>query len=132
VRHVFDASAVLAYLFGEPGDDIVADALAEGAHLSSVNLAEVLSVIASRGADPADVVSELRAAGVLGEALTVEPFTPADAIDTARLRPLTRSGGLSLADRACLALARRLSLPALTSDHAWANANVGVELAFFR
>jgi len=43
----------------------------------------------------------------------------ADAIEVARLRPLTRQVGLSLADRACLALAHRLGTRALTADSAW-------------
>jgi ribonuclease VapC len=132
LAHVFDASALLAYLFGEPGDDVVADAISRGAHLSSVNLAEVLSVVASRGGDPADVVGDLMGRGVLGEAITVEPFTVTDAIDAARLRPLTSAQGLSLADRACLALARRLGLPALTADRAWTDADHDVTVKLLR
>src|SRR4051794_35169209 len=132
MRHVLDASALLAYLFGEPGEDVVADALSDGAHLSTVNLAEALSVIASRGADPADVVERLTERGVLGRALIVEPFTQADAIRAALLRPLTRERGLSLADRACIALARRLGLPALTADRAWAAVELDVGLTFLR
>jgi PIN domain nuclease of toxin-antitoxin system len=69
---------------------------------------------------------------VIGAAITVEPFTLPDAIDTARLRALTREHGLSLADRACLALGRRLGLPVLTADRAWANAEHDVSLSFLR
>jgi PIN domain nuclease of toxin-antitoxin system len=132
MRHVCDASALLAYLFAEPGEDVVADALSDGAHLSIVNLAEALSVIASRGADPADVVEGLTERGVLGHALIVEPFTRADAIRAALLRPLTREQGLSLANRACIALARRLGLPALTADRAWADVDLDVRITFLR
>jgi ribonuclease VapC len=130
VPYVLDASALLAYLFGDTGADGVADALSDGAHVSSVNLAEALSIIAGRAADPPRVVEDLAGAGVLGDALTVEPFTLTDAIDTARLRPLTREQRLALGDRACLALARRLGLPALTSDRAWTDTRVAVEIAF--
>jgi ribonuclease VapC len=132
MRHVVDASALLAYLFGEPGDDVVADAISRGAHVSTVNLAEVLSVVASRGGDPADAAARLERAGVLGEAISVEVFTLADAIETARLRPLARAQGLSLADRACMALARRLGLPALTADRTWADARIDAEFTFIR
>jgi ribonuclease VapC len=132
MRHVVDASALLAYLFGERGDEVVADAIARGAHLSTVNLAEVLSIVASRGGDPADVAERLTRAGVLGEAIIVEPCTLADAVETARLCPLTRDHGLSLADRACVALARRLGQPALTADRTWADARIDVEVAFIR
>jgi ribonuclease VapC len=106
--------------------------IADGGHVSTVNLAEVLSIAATRGADPVAVVDGLTDRGVLGTAIIVEPFTAADAIQAARLRPLIREQGLSLADRACLALARRLGLPALTADQAWADAHVDVALTFVR
>jgi ribonuclease VapC len=84
-----------------------------------VNLAEVFSRVADRGEDPAKLAAELTQSGLLDGAITVEPFTAADAIDAGRLRPLTRDAGLSLGDRACLALARRLDAPALTADTDW-------------
>ncbi len=125
---VLDASALLAYLRDEPGAELVADAIADGVVISTVNLAEVLSRSADRGADPAKIAAKLTQSGLLDGAITVEPFTTADAIDAARLRPLTRDAGLSLGDRACLALARRLGTPALTADTAWQAAAHGVEL----
>ncbi|MGD0981854.1 MAG: type II toxin-antitoxin system VapC family toxin [Solirubrobacteraceae bacterium] len=121
---VLDASALLAYLGNELGGDVVAEAIAGGATISIVNLAEALSTLATRGADPTAVVTRLTERGLLDGAITVEPFTLADATEAARLRPLTRLAGLSLADRACLALASRLSREALTADRAW----LGVEL----
>lgn len=129
---VLDASALLAYLYDEPGASAVADAIAEGAALSAVNLAEALSRIAARGGDPGRVVAELSERGLLGGAITVETFTEDDAIDVARLRPLTTGAGLSLGDRACLALARRLGQPALTADSAWMGLEVDVDLRQIR
>lgn len=125
---VLDASALLAYLRDEPGADAVADAIADGAALSAVNLAEVLGRVADRGSDPVAVAERLTSGGLLGGAITIEPFTAADAGEVARLRPTTRQLGLSLGDRACLALARRLDLPALTADSAWAEVDVPVEI----
>jgi ribonuclease VapC len=125
---VLDASALLAHLRDEPGGDVVAEAIASGAVISTVNLAEVFSRVADRGDDPAKLAAELTQIGLLDGAITVEPFTAADAIDAGRLRPLTRDAGLSLGDRACLALARRLDAPALTADTDWQGVAHGVEL----
>jgi ribonuclease VapC len=125
---VLDASALLAHLRDEPGADVVAEAIASGAVISTVNLAEVFSRVADRGDDPAKLAAELTQSGLLDGAITVEPFTAADAIDAGRLRPLTRDAGLSLGDRACLALARRLDAPALTADTDWQGIAHGVEL----
>jgi PIN domain nuclease of toxin-antitoxin system len=129
---VLDASALLAYLREEPGTDVVAEAIAGGAVISAVNLAEVFSHSAARGADPAKLAAKLTQSGLLDGAVTVEPFTAADAIDAARLRPLTRDAGLSLGDRACLALARRLGTPVLTADTAWQGVAHDVELRSIR
>lgn len=123
---VLDASALLAYLRDEPGAEAVADAVAGGAAISTVNLGEVLSRVADRGGDPARVARQMTDRGLLDGAITVEAFTSADAVEVGRLRPLTREHGLSLGDRACLALARRLALPAVTADTAWAK--LGIEL----
>ena len=125
---VLDASALLAHLRDEPGADVVGEAIASGAVISTVNLAEVFSRVADRGEDPAKLAAELTQSGLLDGAITVEPFTAADAIDAGRLRPLTRDAGLSLGDRACLALARRLDAPALTADTDWQGVAHGVEL----
>jgi PIN domain nuclease of toxin-antitoxin system len=129
---VLDASALLAYLGDEPGADTVADTVAGGANISTVNLAEVLSTLARRGADPVRVASELADRGLLGGAITVESFTSEDAVETARLRPLTHAAGLSLADRACLALAHRLAVPAVSADQAWAGLELAVEVRLIR
>ena len=125
---VLDASALLAYLGNESGADVVADAIAGGATISTVNLGEALSTLAARGSDPADVASDLTDRGLLDGAIAVEPFTTTDAIEVARLRPLTQSAGLSLADRACLALASRLSTPVLTADQAWTGLTLDVDV----
>jgi ribonuclease VapC len=123
---------MLAYLSDEPGADIVGDAIAAGVSISTVNLAETLSTLATRGDDPTQVVLDLTASGLLDGAVTVEPFTNADAVEVGRLRPLTQDAGLSLADRACLALARRLGAGALTADRAWAVLPLDVDVVLIR
>ena len=119
---VLDASAVLVLLLDEPGSDVVADALADGA-LSVVNLAEVLSTLTDHGADASGLVDHLAAAGV-----QVEPMTEGDAAVVAELGRLDAGKVLSLGDRCCLALARRLSSAVLTADRAWSGVETGVDV----
>lgn len=128
---VLDASALLAYIQGEAGAATVQARIAEGTLISAVNLAEVLSTIAERGAVPADVMEELAATGNLGQSLRVREFAAADAIAAAELRP-ARALGLSLADRVCVALAAELELPVLTADGAWAHAELPVRVEVIR
>ena len=64
--------------------------------------------------------------------LRILPFTPEDAELTAGLWSTSRQAGLSLGDRACLSLAQRLSLPALTADRSWAALELEVEVRLIR
>ena len=132
---VLDASALLAFLNAEPGADVIEAAMAsDGAVISVVNWAEVLSKAVETGVSPEAMRERLERAGVLGAALRIEPVTEEDAATIARLRPLTRAAGLGLGDRACLALARRLGAPAVTVDRVWATISgaVGVDVRVAR
>lgn len=145
----------MALLLDEEGKTVVAAALAGRSAISVVNWAEVLSKAAERGGDPVAVEAEYREKGFIGKALTIEPLSEADCIEVGKLRPLTERQGLSLADRVCLAntnaapLARcakesdfdacslglaaaRLGVPALTSDGAFADADVEAEVVLIR
>jgi len=124
---VLDASAVLAYIFREPGHERAARAIAGRALISAVNLAEVHSTLQLKGVASDRIVQRLRAMG-----LEVQPFDDADAETAGRLRPLTLALGLSLADRACLALAIRLGRSVLTTDRDFAKADVGVAVVPIR
>ena len=125
---VLDASALIAWLRGEPGAAQVERALDSGASISAVNLAEVLSKVAERGGDPQAVARDLAIEG-----LQVEPYGPDDAVRTALLRPLTRAHGLSLGDRACLTLGQRSSAAVLTADAAWSGLpDLGVTIQLIR
>jgi len=118
---VIDASAFLAYLLDEPGADAVEQALAGRATMSAVNLAEVLSKLSDIGLQPNKEAERLKAEGILGVALKVEPAREELAIEIARLRLITRPYGLSIGDRACIALGRLLQVAVLTADRTWAD-----------
>jgi ribonuclease VapC len=116
---VLDASGLLALLLDEEGAAEVEQLLANSGAISSGNLAEALSKVAERGADPGEVARDLELKGILGGLLEVEAVTAQDAITIAQMRPATKEHGLGLGDRICLALGRRLDLPVLTADRAW-------------
>jgi PIN domain nuclease of toxin-antitoxin system len=112
---VLDASALLAYLWQEPGHETVAQRIEQSTvMMSSVNLSEVLSRAADKGMSPP-------AMAALQAALPFEiiPFDRAQAQTAASLRPPTKALGLSLGDRACLALAIERQAVALTADRVW-------------
>jgi PIN domain nuclease of toxin-antitoxin system len=123
---VLDASAVLAVLNSEPGAEIVTAALND-AMILTVNYAEVVSILVARGTTVGQV-------GALMEQIGIEfiNFDRALAERTGALRLMTRQLGLSLADRACLALAEREDAPALTADSAWVGLDIGVEVRLIR
>lgn len=123
---VLDASAVLALLLDEPGAAHVAQALPDCV-LGVVNLAEVLSKLSDRGADVAALSEQLSTAG-----LQIETMTQLDAEIVSDLRRADTGRILSLGDRCCLALGRRLGTPVLTADRAWSGLDVGVEVRQIR
>jgi ribonuclease VapC len=123
---VFDASVLLAHIGQEPGSDGIDELAVEGL-MSTVNLAEVFAKLAERGLSQreADMI-------VYRYRLEVVPFDEELARQTGALRPATRSLGLSLGDRACLALAQREQLPVLTADRSWAKLDLGVAIRVVR
>jgi PIN domain nuclease of toxin-antitoxin system len=125
---VLDASALLALLNGEPGQERVYDALAGHPVISTVNLSEVVAKLADRGM-PEGVIREVLEP--LG--LEVVEFDAADAYEAGLLRPITRNLGLSLGDRACLAVGRLLGVPVLTADTIWSRLNLdGLQVELLR
>jgi len=108
---VLDASALLALLQREPGGEAVE---LSGAVMNSVNFAEVVqkSVVRRR---PVDTL--LQELALLG--LSITPFSPQEAQLAGELYLKTKSHGLSLADRACLATAQLLGAVAVTADRHW-------------
>lgn len=123
---VLDASALLAMLHAEPGGEKVQKVL-QTSSISSVNWSEVVQKSLERGVEVEGMRQDLE---VLG--LEIVPFSAAQAERAAFLRALTRQLGLSLGDRACLALAAELRLPALTTDRNWADLALDVEVQVTR
>jgi PIN domain nuclease of toxin-antitoxin system len=119
---VLDASAVLALIHDEPGAEEVEATLGD-AVMSTVNWAEVAGLLDARGLPVAPLRETIMALGI-----ELRAFAPDDADQTGALYATTRPLGLSLADRACLALARKLGAPALTADRAWLDVDVDVDV----
>lgn len=112
---VLDSSAVLAVLFAEAGAERV-DVYLPGALLSAVNAGEVAGVLVDRGMTAAQARFAIEESGV-----RMIDFTFDQACKAGELRTATRKFGLSLGDRACLALALERGLPAITADRIWAS-----------
>jgi ribonuclease VapC len=125
-RHVLDSSALMAALLVEPGGDVVADVLTN-AVMSAVNTAEVVSKLVDKGMPLSKAVKAVHIFR-----LHIEPLDTHQAIAIAALRAPTVKFGLSLGDRACLALAQQLKLPVMTADKIWANLDIGVEIKVVR
>ena len=115
---VLDASALLALLFDESGADEVLSTLVERPLMSTVNFAEVLTKLSDQGVAVDAAMEELRSSGVLNSVVLV-PFDREQAEAAAAIRIESRALGLSVGDRACLALAMRRKAEALTADRAW-------------
>ena len=119
-RIVLDASALLCLLNDEPGADRVAEVLTRSL-IGATNLAEVVSKLRERGLSLDEVKEALG-----GLHLDVRPLTPGQAMLIGDLRPATRPLGLSLGDRACLALAIELDAEIYTTDAALTKADVAI------
>jgi ribonuclease VapC len=117
---VLDASALLALLQNEPGAEVVADLLPHGV-MSAINLSEVVAKLTDHGM-PLEAARE----AIDGLPIDVHSFDRDAAFAVGELRRATRRAGLSLGDRACLALAAHLGVAAVTADRAWASLGDGI------
>jgi ribonuclease VapC len=127
---VADTSAITAWLADEPGAEVVLAELEAGRLvMSAVNLAELAAILARRGRK--DAVPVLRA---VESSVQIIAFDGVQAAHNGALEPHTAHLGLSLGDRACLALAKQRGEAALTADRAWAELpdSVGVEVRLVR
>jgi len=127
---VLDASAFLALFHREQGWEVVDDIFARDdvfVCMSTVNYAEALAKILAHEKNPASMLEIVQALGI-----RVMDFNLALAEETGALKPRTASLGLSLADCACLALARHLGATAVTADKAWARLGNSFDMRFIR
>jgi len=126
-RIILDASALLAVLNREPGAERLTPQLLQAATSSTVNLAEVQSKLVNRGIDPDDAweatLSPIREAAA---------FTSEQAKIAGSLIRQTSALGLSLGDRACLALGIALRAPVYTADRLWKNLKLGIRIHVLR
>ena len=123
---VLDASAILAVLYQEPGIDTVFSMLPRSI-INTVTLTEVVAKLTDGGLDESSIrriISEL--------GIRVVSFDEDQAYRAGLLRPLTRDAGLSLGDRACLALAQRDKLLAVTADRNWSRVCIGIDIRQIR
>jgi len=124
---VLDASALLAVLNREPGAERLTPQLLSAAISSTVNLAEVQSKLVSRGIKPDEAweatISPIRESAV---------FTDEQAKIAGSLIARTSGFGLSIGDRACLALGIALKAPVYTADRSWKNLKLGVRIHLVR
>ena len=123
---IVDASAILAAIKDEPGGRRV-DRDARGARISAINYSEIVGWLAERGASVQEIETLI---GVFD--LSIEAFDDPRAMAAGLLAVKTKRRNISLADRACLALAIELGMPVLTGDRAWRDLDIGVEVQLFR
>lgn len=123
---VLDSSAVLAVLNDEPGAELVVPVLSD-ALVSTVNYAEIVAKLVERGGTLTRAQDALQSI-----ALTTVDFDIGLARRTGALRAETMRRGLSLGDRACLSLAEREGVPAITGDRNWVGSVSGVEIRLIR
>lgn len=123
---VLDASALLAYVRGEPGADLVASLIGD-AVISAVNFAEAVTKLVEKG-----VTLELARAALGIANVDIIDFDRALAEQTGALIASTRPAGLSLGDRAFLALAAREQVPAVTADRVWSKLALDIEIRLIR
>jgi PIN domain nuclease of toxin-antitoxin system len=124
---VFDASAMLALLQHERGEEkLTADILARSI-ASTINLAEVQSKLVKMRRDP-----DAAWVAALSSVDSVEPYTREHARIAGNLITTTEKYGLSLGDRSCLALAIALKAPVYTTEQVWRELKVGVPIHVIR
>lgn len=126
-RVVLDASALLALLNQEPGADKLTPQLLGIAASSTVNLAEVQAKLVLRGMNPNDAWE-----ATLAPVREAVDFTTEHAQLAGTLVSQTRPLGLSLGDRACLALALTLKAPVYTTDKSWKSLKFGIHIHVLR
>ena len=124
---ILDASALLALIKNEPGADQV-EKLLGLIVMSCVNVSEVATILFNNGMSIEDFKEN-----ILPLISTIISFNEEQAMMTASLQKKTKSKGLSLGDRACLALGIHLQVPIYTADKVWADLDLeGADIRLIR
>lgn len=123
---ILDASALLALIRNETGANVVEGVLGHIC-MSSVNVAEVASILLD-----SEMTSQECQDCVLPFISALVPFDEEQAFYAAELKKRTKNKGLSLGDKACLALGLASKLPVYTADHIWGELNIGVQIKLIR
>jgi PIN domain nuclease of toxin-antitoxin system len=124
--YILDTSALLALFRSEPGWEVVQAALGESA-VCAINLTETITKLIRKGGEPRLVERYLR-----GLPMPILPWDEELAWESRDLAPPAWTRGISLAGRACLAMARHLGAAAMTSDTKWAKLGLHVRVVLFR
>jgi len=106
---ILDTSALLALLKNEPGAESV-ESLLGNIIMSSVNVSEVATVL---------LTSDMTLQECQAFISTLVPYDEDLAFLVADLRKKTKAYGLSLGDRACIALGQKMQIPIYTADKIW-------------
>ncbi|MCF6219639.1 MAG: type II toxin-antitoxin system VapC family toxin [Robiginitomaculum sp.] len=123
---ILDSSAVLALLWKEPGAKIVAKSIGRSS-ISAVNASEVIAKMVDRGIDGATAERVLLTLG-----MNIISFDAPTSILAGQIRHTTKSLGLSLGDRSCIALGIIKKRKVLTADRAWAKIDMGIQIELIR
>lgn len=125
-KYVLDASVILALLNSETGSEVVQSMLPAAA-VSTVNLAEVSARLAAAGMPGSEIREVISLLG-----LSIVDFDQETAFSSGELYNAARPAGLSLGDRACLALAKKMGAVAVTADRAWLSVETGTQTRLIR
>ena len=126
MKVVLDSSALVAVFFNETGANKVLPHMNK-AIICSVNMAEVVHVMMRKG-------QSFEQAQSLFSALNIEvaAFDARLGFLSSQISAVTDKKGLSLGDRACLALGLAQKLPILTADTAWKDLDLGADIKIIR
>ncbi|MEN8237114.1 MAG: type II toxin-antitoxin system VapC family toxin [Pseudomonadota bacterium] len=126
IDYVLDASALLALVNRETAAEKVAEVLPQSM-MSSVSVSECVAVLSMIGM-PHDEIEDM----LFDLVPHVEDFTVEQALEAAYLRKITKSKGLSLGDRACIALGKTSGKIVITADKIWDSIDCGVKIKVIR
>lgn len=122
IKALLDTSAIIALLKKEPGYEILEELISRSA-ISSVNLAELVSVLTRTGVLENEIDEIIK--DIVPEIIL---FTEDIAIQTGKLIASTKEYGLSLGDRACIATGIILKLPIYSTDAIWSKLNLNCKI----